>query len=684
MRLKSFGQIFLFILVGFSIACSPTSRAKPSITSTTSVIRSNYSSGEIIKLCDATLASTRKSLTEDLISLAKVDPTSFENTLGYYEFVWANASDILYPLTFMGYVSENEKLRDEGFECETKLGVFAVEMAANKSIYAALRDAQPRNSDEARLKSEILLGFEKNGLSLSDEDLAQLTTLRQELSTLESEFSKNLNEDVSTITFSKAELEGLPESALKRFTLDANNNYIVTTKSTHYSSVMENAKNPATRKSMLTAYINRAGKPNKILFEKAVVLREIIAKMLGYRTWADYRTNGRMAQTGQNAMSLLDGLKVKLAERSKADLQILLEAKKQMEDPNATAIEMWDINYFANQVKKAKYNVDDEEIREYFPKDVVMDGLFKVYSTLLHVDFKEVTNADVWSSEVKMYAIREKSDQSVIGYFYTDFFPREGKYGHAAAFPLISGRVRGDGRYSLPVASIVSNFTPPSDGKPSLLTHDEVETLFHEFGHIMHQTLTRAPYASLSGSNTAQDFVEAPSQMLENWVWNKQILTLISGHYTDASKKLPDNVLNQMLAAKNFNQGYLYTRQLVLGLTDLRIHTQGGAVDVDVVYDKTYEELLGVKPLPGTHFMSTFGHMMGGYDAGYYGYIWSEVYAADMFTAFGENLLDEDVGLRYRHEILEVGHMRPELESVEKFLGRKSNSDAFYKKLGVE
>jgi thimet oligopeptidase len=272
----------------------------------------------------------------------------------------------------------------------------------------------------------------------------------------------------------------------------------------------------------------------------------------------------------------------------------------------------------------------------------------------------------------------------LIVYFYTDFIPREGKYNHAAAFPLISGRKFSDGTYSYPVSSIVANFTKPANGKPSLLTHDEVVTVFHEFGHIMHQTLTRAPYASLSGSSVAQDFVEAPSQMLENWVWNPKILGMLGGHYQDHSKKLPPELLKQMIKARDFNQGMFYTKQLLYGLFDMDLHTQPGPVDATKIFDHLYLSIVGQQPLEGGHFAAGFGHLMGGYDAGYYGYLWSEVYAQDMFSKFPQSdLTDAGMGARYRAVILEHGNMQDAIVLLKDFLGREPNTKAFFKKLHI-
>ncbi|MEK6555323.1 MAG: M3 family metallopeptidase, partial [Bdellovibrionota bacterium] len=437
-----------------------------------------------------------------------------------------------------------------------------------------------------------------------------------------------------------------------------------------------------TRKKMLVAYLNRGTYENTELLEKTVQLRSQAAKILGYNTWVDYKSSDRMAKNRKTIEEFLVGLKQRVAAKTKQDLDLLLPLKK-IEDPSATVINQEDISYYLNTYKKTKLSVDNELIREYFPAATVVEGMFAVYSKLLGVSYKAVANAKVWSPDVVLYEITDTKTKTRIGYFYADFYPRAGKYGHAAAFTLVSGR-EVNGKYNETVSSIVSNFTPAGPGKPALLSHDEVETLFHEFGHIMHQTLTRAKYASLSGSSTSRDFVEAPSQMLENWVWDAKILNLISGHYTDTKKKLPKALLDKMLQAKNFGQGYFYSRQLTFGLFDMEIHSTPGAVRVDDVYNRYFKELIGVDPIAGVHFPGTFGHMMGGYDAGYYGYLWSEVYAQDMFSIFEKRgLLNAKVGGKYRRAILEQGSMKDAIDLLREFLGREPNSDAFFKKIGI-
>jgi thimet oligopeptidase len=605
-----------------------------------------------------------------------------ESTMLEFEDALADFSDETNGLTFMGYVHKDEKVRAEGSACEEKLGQLMVDLFTRRDLFQALKGLKGRNAAETRLVSETLKAFERNGLNLSDEKLAELKKLMGELSKKETKFTANLNNDTTVVELTEAELNGVPEDSLKRFKKLDNGNYQVTTKSTDYIAVMENAKDAGARKKMMLAYLNRGTAENTQLLEEATELRAKIASILGFATWADYKTANVMAKTRKAAVDFMNGLKGKLAKRNKSDLAQLLKFKKEL-DPEATKLDQWDVAYMSYQLKKRDYTLDNEKIREYFPADVVVAGMFEVYSKLLGVTFREVKNADVWSDDVKLYEIIDSKDGRRIGHFYADFFPRPGKYGHAAAFSLISGRDLGDG-YQETVSSIVANFTPAGNGKPSLLLHDEVETIFHEFGHIMHQTLTRAPFASLSGSSVARDFVEAPSQMLENWVWSPEILPLISGYYLDTTKKLPDDLLKKMLEAKDFGQGMFYTKQLLYGSFDMAIHSGKGRADVTKTYDTLYRQIVGQEPISGGHFAQTFGHMMGGYDAGYYGYLWSEVYAQDMFSEFEKaGLLNSDLGARYRGDILENGNMRDALDLLKEFLGRTPNTVAFFKKLHI-
>ncbi len=671
-----------FLILSLFAACShkSTNPRNPALTNS-ELIRSDYSTGEITKLCDEQISSLKEKL-DTFVKTPKKSTYYPASMLLEFETYFADFSDNSSPLTFMGYVSKNRALRDEATACEEKQGVAFVDIFTRKDLYNILKKVRVKDPAEKKLLKETLLGFELNGLKLNDKKLAQVKKLKTELTALETQFQANLNNDTSTVAFSKEELSGVSDDFLNRLKKDDQGNYIVTTKSTDYVELIDNAKNSETRKKIYIAYRNRGGDQNMEILTKALKIRTELANVLGYKTWADYKTVTRMAKNQKNVMQMLNNLKAQLAKRNLADIKKLTNYKKE-ELKDESDFVVWDAGYVANQIRKNQYQIDKEEIKQYFPSDYVVQQMFTIYSQLLGVNFNKINDPKVWSNDVSLYEIVDKQDNSTVAYFYTDFIPREGKYGHAAAFTLRSGRLLANNEYVKPISAIVANFNPATSGKPSLLDHEQVETLFHEFGHIMHQTLTRAPYASMSGAGVAWDFVEAPSQMLENWVWNKDVLKQISQHYKN-NTPLSNELINKMIAAKDFNQGTFYTNQLMLGLFDQAIHSGREIKDVNDVFNKNYKDVTSLDPAPGMHFPSSFGHIMGGYDAGYYGYLWSEVYAQDMFSKFEQKgLLDSETGLRYRHEILEKGKMEEPLVMVENFLGRKSNNKAFLKSLGL-
>jgi len=646
------------------------------------IIKSEYQTGELTRLCDEAIRNTTQQLDE--LAHLPMEKRNIQNTLLAFEKITADFGEKVTPLTFQAYVSTHEKVSQEASACEEKVSQFSVSIFTRKDLYLLILGQKTENPEQARLYAETIEGFEDSGLKLSDPELEKVKKLKQTLASLEAQFSTHLNQDKSFVDFSSTELTGVPSDFIKSLEKTSDGNYRVIVKEPQYVRIMENATNSETRRKMLAAYENRAAKENTKLLEEAIQVRAEIAQHMGYRTWVDYRVHRRMAKDSRSVVAFLQDLKDKLSKRNQEDLKELLKFKQE-QDSSSKDLKAWDLRYLAYQLKKRDYQLDEEKVREYFPAEGVIQGLLQVYSQLLGVDFAEVPNAKVWAEGVKLFEIKNHRDKKRVGYFYTDFYPRSGKYGHAAAFSLVSGRRLDVGQYSHPTSAIVANFTPAEGGRPVLLSHDEVETLFHEFGHIMHQTLTKAPYASLSGSSVDQDFVEAPSQMLENWVYSPEILKILSGHYQDQKKKLPDELIQKIIKARDFNQGYFYTRQLLFGFFDLFCHTSDKKVDTSELYQKLHLEFVGIPAIENSHSPASFGHLMGGYDAGYYGYLWSKVYAEDLFTRFEkEGLLNSKVGHDYRKWILESGKMVDGFELLERFLGRKPNSDAFYRKLHVQ
>jgi Zn-dependent oligopeptidase len=316
--------------------------------------------------------------------------------------------------------------------------------------------------------------------------------------------------------------------------------------------------------------------------------------------------------------------------------------------------------------------------------------MFAIYQKIFGLKFTEVTPPYVWAPGVQLYAVQDSATGTPMGAFYLDMFPRDGKFNHFACFPQKAGGVMADGRYDLPVVALMCNFPAPSADKPSLLTQSDVVTLFHEFGHVMHGMLSRSRFVAQTGFAVPQDFVEAPSQMLENWVWDKAVLDTFAADYRDATKKIPAETIAALVAARQATEGYATRRQLSLGLLDLALHAvpanEAARLDVVAVTNAVLKRV-SIAPPPDTAFVAFFGHLAGGYDAGYYGYMWAKVMALDMASEFQKapgGFLDEKVGRRLRDEVYGVGHSRDVTVSVEKFLGRPRSQEPFLEYIGIK
>jgi Zn-dependent oligopeptidase len=355
-------------------------------------------------------------------------------------------------------------------------------------------------------------------------------------------------------------------------------------------------------------------------------------------------------------------------------------------DPNAR-IDVWDWRYYQNQLNKTKFTVDKEALRVFFPFQKVLDGMFAIYQNIFGLKFDKIATPYKWIDDLQLYMVTDSASGEPLGMFYLDMFPREGKFNHFAEFGIVEGKLLPNGKYQRPVVVLLCNFPPPGTDKPSLLSHSDVETIFHEFGHALHSIVTRAKYWRFAGTNVPGDFVEAPSQMLQNWVWDKKVLDTFAADYRDPSKKIPTETIKKMNDAKLATAGVFYRRQFAFATLDLALHDphpENQPYDCVAVSNPILEKVF--LPIdPSTTFVSYFGHL-NGYDAGYYGYAWADAIAADMATVFekaSNGYLDKKAGMRLRHDIYEPGSSRDVAVSIEKFLGRKQSVQPFLKKLGI-
>jgi len=632
--------------------------------------------------------SAKKRAESSLEAVARMPAANrtFDNTPWALDQIAADLSDQTASDTFLKYVSISSATREAGNECETLLGQFSVDMYSREDLYRALKEyaskGESLTGESQRLVAKELLDFKRSGLELPSDKRAEVLALRKKLVELEATFGKNINEYKDSALFDKAELDGLPEDFIGRLE-EVGGKYKVGLDYPDYFPFMDNAMNGGARRVLEGKFNSRATVQNLPVLKEVLALRLQAARLLGYPTHAHFVLEDRMAKDPRTVSDFIVRLRKKVKILAADELATLKSLKHVFEGRASDGkFNAWDWRYYDNQLKKAKYSVDNQKIKEYFPADHVTEQMLAVYQKLLGLKFREIKDAATWHPDVKLYEITDAAGGEPIAYFYLDLFPREGKYKHAAAFSLIIGRVMADGRYQKPVSSMVANFNKSTKDRPSLLTHDEVETFFHEFGHIMHQTLTKARYGRFAGSATARDFVEAPSQMLENWVWDREVLQSLSGHYLDRTKKLPNELLSKMLAAKNVNSGLVTLRQLLFGSVDQLYHGKPPA-DTTAAYARLAREVAMIPTSEGTHPEASFGHLMG-YDSGYYGYMWSKVYAEDMYSLFkAEGPLNPQLGRRYRTEILEKGSSRDEMESLKAFLLREPNEDAFLESIGL-
>ncbi len=482
----AFVLVFPIILMAGCLQNGPPAGPNMSVSrKVTGPVRVWYSPGEITRL--NTAAEQQASASLNAIAALPPGQRTFSTTFVAFDRVISDYEDAVQTLNLMGNVYPDPAIAAEGVASEQASNVFLTGTYSRRDLYDAMKGQVPGTSDESRLYTIIIRDFEHNGLKLPEEKLASVRAMKKNLAGLESQFTANLNNDNSTLEFTAEDLAGVPDSSMATFARTDHGTYVVTLKYPDYIAVMTYAAYNETRKKMYTADLNRQAEKNTALLEEAIVLREQIAKELGYRTWADYQLDGRMAETTTNVMAFLDAMKRPLVEKNRDELAGLLEIRKRS-DPEATQVDPWDIMYLLEKQRKNLYAYDVNEVREYFPLDGVLQGMFSTYGTLFGIRYDEVTDAPVWSPGVRLFRVSNSSDNATIGYLYLDPYPRDGKYGHFAENSLIRGRMK-DGTYTVPVVAIVGNFHAPDGTIPSLLTPDEIETLFHENGHAVHDLL---------------------------------------------------------------------------------------------------------------------------------------------------------------------------------------------------
>lgn len=629
---------------------------------------------------------------EQIVAVADGQRT-FDNTIGAIDDLVVNLRLDTEFTQFMAHVSTDARERELGQLAEQHVRDFYTELVHREDLYRAVRayaDTQPKlEGEQKRLLEFLLRDFRRAGMELPPEQRERVKQLELELNRLEIDFDRAIRDDETRVPLTLAELAGVPEDVIANQPR-AGELVLWGMDYPSYMPLMTYCENEATRAKVYVAYKRRGGQANVRTLDRILRLRAELARTLGYASPAAYVTEVLMSKTPERVAKFYEELRPLVRRKALQDLQEVQAAKREHTGRPDVVVQAWDEFFYENYLRRTKYAVDSEKVKEYFPLDRVLNGIFQITSRLFGIEYRDVTDQaasrgrPLWHPDVRLFEVWDQKRNELLGEMYLDLFPRDNKYNHFAQFGLFPRKVWSDGRVTRPVVALVCNFSPPGADKPSLMPHEQVETFFHEFGHCLHSILADTRYGWFSGTAVATDFVEAPSQMLENWVWNAETLGVFAGHYR-TGQPLPPELLEAMIAARNLMSGMKTERQIFYGLVDQRYHSDpDGEMDTTKIGLETMAECELYPPVPNTYFQAAFGHLTG-YQASYYGYLWSKVFAQDMFTRFREHgLLNPEAGMYYRSKIIGRGGSMDEMEMLKDYLGREPKMDAFIEDLGLK
>ena len=589
-------------------------------------------------------------------------------------------------------VSPDEKLLEAAEKESVALGQFLIEhVDSNKALYYVMKTYAEEAAQDEQLSEEdryflrkVIENFELQGLNLPDDKQKELLVLKKRCTELESEFHRLIDQDATTLKLSEEALAGVHDDFKKELQQEGDL-YVLHLNYPTHSAVMNYCTVEDTRNQYFKAFQNRGYPGNEPVLQELIRKRDECAKLLGFESYAAYDLTQQMIRTPEHAWEFERELQGRARALADQDFKKLISDLPEGITLTADGkMKPWDSAYIMTHFKKKHYSIDERHFAEYFPMEKTVAGLIHIYEQFFSLRIQPVSVKGMWHDDVSLLQVKDKASDKVLGYVFLDMFPRPKKYGHAAAFEGMFALAKNDGTRRPGIVTLVCNFTKPTTEKPSLLKYDEVTTFFHEFGHAIHLILGATHYAATSGFNTEVDFVELPSQMLENWMEDRSILKLISSHY-QTGEPLPDELIEQRLALLKFGQGLFVVRQLQLGMVSLAFFGPRTDESLFNTYKRIYEE--NVKHVlfdDATHAYCNFGHLIG-YGPKYYGYLWSLALAYDVFEQIEkQGLLNPEAGKKYVDAILSKGGSCDANDMIRDYLGREPNFDAFYRKMGLE
>ena len=609
----------------------------------------------------------------DEIEAIPLDQVDAATILDAWDRAAVVVEDAFGPISLLNSVHPDQAVRDAADDAMLEESSFLTALFQNEALFQRVRSVKPHSSAEKQLQKDLLEAFEDSGVALPPQRRARFKEISDRLTQLAQDFAKNVRENTTKLTFTPAECDGLPQSWLDRVPRDANGNVVVGFDYPDYIPFLTNARNEEARKRYHIAYTNRGTPANLAILDEIVTLRKEIADLYDVPSFAHYVTKRRMVENPDTVLKFLGEVRSVVTEAEVRDLAELSAVKAQMtgQPVERANINRWDMSFYRERLREQRYAIDQEALRKYFPTAPAVSWMLDISERLYGLKFERAP-VPVWHDDVIYLDVTDAESGDRMGGIYLDLYPREGKYKHAAAWPVrgVSRKLR-----RKPISVLVTNFNREG------LTHDELETLLHEFGHVLHGILSSTEYNQHSGTSVERDFVEAPSQMYEEWASRIESLSLLQNHCEDCPA-IDESLVKRLTAAAKFGAGIDYGRQWLYAAFDMALSGESPRPSLEV-----WKEMEGATPMgyvPGTAFPGTFEHIASGYAAGYYGYMWAKVIALDLVSVFGADLMNQSIGRRMREMILSRGSEEPARSLVEQFLGRPVSSEAFFARIRGE
>lgn len=627
----------------------------------------------------------RTNLLVSNLKMNVLDETEAAQVLHLVDDIFGDIEILLGSLNLLAFVLPENEPRNAAQECMARLGKLLNSLWMNEKMYHFIKSANDYiyrlSTLQRRFFTLITEEYERKGVHLEADKRNEIQQVLDRLSELDVEFESNIAAVSDELILGVNEMDGLPED-FKESHLQEDGTYKIGLSYPDYRPFMKYAHSQEARKQLFMKFMNRAAESNTPVLNEMVALRKKLAEMLGYKSFAHYALGNKMAKKPKNVWDFEQDLLQKVREKAQSDLNALIDLKKKMGMPQPSVVYQWEVSYLSDILLREHYQIDDQELKQYFELGNVLKGAFEVASKLTGVQIVEKHHKYLWHTDVKYYEVIENGQ--TLACFYLDLFPRENKFSHAAMFPMVPGKHAGTDADKKPVAALVCNFPKPFADKPSLLGHRDVVTFFHEFGHLLHGLLTKSEFSMLAGTSVARDYVETPSQLFENWAWEYDSLVHFATHY-QTGNVLPADLHARMVRSKLFNSGLDTLQQLFYGILDMTLHdtyVPGETMTINEVVRNLQNRMLLYPFEEGTHFECSFGHLSG-YAAGYYGYMWAKVYSEDIFSVFkNAGVFNTNLGEKLRNDILSMGSTVDEMEQLKNFLDREPSNVPFLQSIG--